>query len=1243
MARIESQSIGGYYPTPPELLPLIASHVGVEGATAVVDPCAGEGTALEAFRSIPGKYSSSPARYFACELERTRGKVLLDRAGRTSHWNVLVGDAFNVDFDDRAGLLYLNPPYDLDAQHKRLEQRFLARFEQVLHEDGVLVFVVPGHALAASAELLVSAFRDLQCFRFPGAHYETFKQVVLYARKRATPALIDASELARVLSWAAGPEKLPELTLVSEPSYRVDGFYHGMRWALRETDYRGLVESYTPHAVLTRARSTQASPLAPPSPADLSFRQFPTAVPPKPAHLAAGIASGVFDGVRLAPDDPQAGLPDLLVKGVFSREYVAVEEKKDKHGAITAVVEVQQPQLSVTALDLSTLTYHTLRPTTDRAERFNLTSASTADLLHWYSRDLLRSLLDHCPVQHDPTNPAHTIALHTPARPLYRAQAHATMACVKLLGGPNASKRQRQGKAALLLGEIGVGKSSVALVTAATLGAQKTLVMCPPHLLASWEDQVRAVLPDTKVCVLTNVQDVEDFAALIIPQASEDQPPPPFTRAVAIVSRETAKLSHGYAPVTTGRCPRCHHPVPKEEDLARTRAHCTGTLAPEPKGNAAILVRDLFLASWTVVGPKLTDRNAWFVPRSIRRALDRTVHDSALGTVEYDKIRALFPRLAQAHLNNPELGFASVLVSLLHYCGENVVPFVQWLAQGAATLDVASETWTAYRMMLLRVASLAHEDPTVQAALGALWPYLYPKPSYSYRDPLTLQKWTDHVSALVRGERGSEWSLDWLSLPTGEPGASSLLFDALSSLHKHVTPPTGEPCNEPLYQAIPEPRRVALAHYIAKHHPNLADFLVLDEVHELATEGSAQEVSGHRLAGLGWPTLYLTGSVMNGYAESLFTNFWAISPAFRAEFPRDAKRAFVDRYGYRKRVIQTVDAETKAPLMYGSQSDRVETRVRDAGNAPGVLPLFVLRHLLPVSVTLHKTELALDLPSCTETAVPIVAPAELLDVHNRLKRALFDEIKRTAFTEDSGKLWGAVAELPGHLDRCTQPTGNIEDGAGTYEIRYPDGRLIASAPPVYQTEPTAKEQWILDTVRAELDEGRNVLVLGYHLNVLPRLAALIEERLGEKVAVLHAAKVPTGKRQAWIDKEVIGKRRRVMVANPTTIQTGLNNLVWFATQVWAQNPACNPLTYRQAIGRIDRIGQTKPTRVFFPYYEDTSQAALRDLLSRKVNVSMSTDGIDPESAMNAAGLSQDLTLASLSVGRQLYKLLSEEE
>jgi hypothetical protein len=187
----------------------------------------------------------------------------------------------------------------------------------------------------------------------------------------------------------------------------------------------------------------------------------------------------------------------------------------------------------------------------------------------------------------------------------------------------------------------------------------------------------------------------------------------------------------------------------------------------------------------------------------------------------------------------------------------------------------------------------------------------------------------------------------------------------------------------------------------------------------------------------------------------------------------------------------------------------------------------------------------------------------------------------------------------------------------------------------------AKEVWLLDTIKQELSEGRNVMVFAWHVSLLPRLAKLIEAEIGEEVKILYASKVSTAKRQDWIDQQIVQKNIRVMITNPVVIQTGLNNLVHFSSEIWLENPACNAITFRQGIGRIDRIGQQLETRIFCPLYAGTLQVALYDLLLKKVAVSVSTDGLDPEAALAAAGVGTDEYLTGLSIGKQLWALLSE--
>jgi hypothetical protein len=238
-------------------------------------------------------------------------------------------------------------------------------------------------------------------------------------------------------------------------------------------------------------------------------------------------------------------------------------------------------------------------------------------------------------------------------------------------------------------------------------------------------------------------------------------------------------------------------------------------------------------------------------------------------------------------------------------------------------------------------------------------------------------------------------------------------------------------------------------------------------------------------------------------------------------------------------------------------------------------------------------------------------------------------------------LFGQLAELPSYLDRATADTGNTD--TGDYEIRYPEsvgGELVLGQGALPVSTILPKERWMLDRIRDEIAEGRNVMVFPWHVSLLSRIASLIERELGLKVPILYANKVATGKRQEWINKNVVRKNARVLVTNPVAIQTGLNNLVHFSTEIWMENPACNPIICRQATGRVDRIGQRRETRILFPVYAGTLQEQLHDLLLHKVAVSTATDGLDPESALLASGVGPTEMLAGMSIGKQLWAMLS---
>jgi hypothetical protein len=220
-----------------------------------------------------------------------------------------------------------------------------------------------------------------------------------------------------------------------------------------------------------------------------------------------------------------------------------------------------------------------------------------------------------------------------------------------------------------------------------------------------------------------------------------------------------------------------------------------------------------------------------------------------------------------------------------------------------------------------------------------------------------------HVQGL-RGRGG------WVSGPAEEVLVAALEeLDELADWHEEGV------CGEPLFQAVP-PRRVPLAKWILRSCRGRFDLVILDEAHEFNHGASAQSKAAHRLTGLpGVPTLALTGSLMGGYASSLFTNFHALSPAFRREFGREDRGTFVGRYGYQKVRLTLRDSADVKPL--GRYTDREMGSRRVIGEAPGVHPLFLMRYLLDTAIPVHKEDLEEALPPLVEEGVKRAALKKL--------------------------------------------------------------------------------------------------------------------------------------------------------------------------------------------------------------------------------------------------------------------------
>ena len=317
--RLAAQYKGGFYPTPPNVVDLVAglvhvpsSYYGCRETVRILDPCCGAGEALARLAGRLGEPGAVPVETFGVELHTERAEQARERLDRT-----LAVDLFGTSIANGAfGVLFVNPPYDHDGETKRVEHRFLVHTTRYLAEEGLLILIVPRKRLAVSARYLASHYRRIRCWAFPEPEREAFDQVVLFGYRRAEP-LPDPHAEEQIREWADGePETLasyryPVYTVATAPAGDI-------LFATRTVD---------PVAAAAEARrsglwtSTDITDSLWPK-GDLRTRPL---MPLRKGHMAMLVAAGFLDNLCLESDDQR-----ILVKGRTSKEFVLVEDTEDK-------------------------------------------------------------------------------------------------------------------------------------------------------------------------------------------------------------------------------------------------------------------------------------------------------------------------------------------------------------------------------------------------------------------------------------------------------------------------------------------------------------------------------------------------------------------------------------------------------------------------------------------------------------------------------------------------------------------------------------------------------------------------------------------------------------------------------------------------------------------------------------------------------------------------------------------------
>jgi len=320
--RLAAQAKMGYYPTPDHVTSIIARYLKRqrEGLIRILDPCAGEGTAIKAI----GEHLKAETYGIELDLERgARAKDVLTKCIVTDYQNIRISHG-------SFSLLWLNPPYDWGARNseleksERYERTFLRDCIPYLSSRGILVYLIPQRRLDGHiARMLSYRFSDIAIYRFPEEEYRAFRQLVIFGILKKRP---DKDDTVTEFLKKCGEQKAVVPYIPQDPprTYEVplSPIRAGFVFRSKDIDPEELSQEILEHGVFPKLKEL-TTPLR-------MVEKIKPIMPLRHGHLAQILACGLMNGVVW----DKAKRNPLLVKGITKKEVkhsVEIEGDLERH------------------------------------------------------------------------------------------------------------------------------------------------------------------------------------------------------------------------------------------------------------------------------------------------------------------------------------------------------------------------------------------------------------------------------------------------------------------------------------------------------------------------------------------------------------------------------------------------------------------------------------------------------------------------------------------------------------------------------------------------------------------------------------------------------------------------------------------------------------------------------------------------------------------------------------------------
>ena len=398
------------------------------------------------------------------------------------------------------------------------------------------------------------------------------------------------------------------------------------------------------------------------------------------------------------------------------------------------------------------------------------------------------------------------------------------------------------------------------------------------------------------------------------------------------------------------------------------------------------------------------------------------------------------------------------------------------------------------------------------------------------------------------------------------------------------------------------PHRYSIAKYIRKHLNHCFDYLIADEVQTVSGNSQQGDAFGI-ITGSVWKSIFLTGTLSNGYASGLFYLL----------FRTQTRKMIEDGFNY--------DNEKEFSEKYGVQEDAVinighleRTRTGDLGfvkvktkktkkELPGISPTIVADYLMNNMVSVSKKDIRSNLCKYSEIPVGVNMDKELHDAYYQVIGDVTTIIatNRGSFNAGSRKAINKALLMANMF---------LDQPFGIDTVRRDQTEPIELSDSVIRN----KEQKLIDIAKEHKDNGEKMLIYVEYTNKLEIAQRLVKLLRDNGISAIHMDNsIKQGERQNWLIRQAQENNIDAVVVNPSLIDVGLNLLDY--TTIIFYEISTQVTKIRQASQRSNRINQEHPVTVYFMYYKNTIQEDMLGAISQKLKASKAIEGDFSESAL----------------------------